>query len=367
MRAIVLVGGEGTRLRPLTHRTPKQLVPVLNRPLLEHLLLHLRSHGVTRVTLAMTRPSEPIRSAIADGDALGLAVDYAYEETPLGSGGAIANAVSSWDRRPGGPFLIVNGDIITDLDVTAMLAAHRERRAELTISLHEVDDPSAFGVVALDRAPGDEVPSARISRFVEKPPIEDAPSRLVNAGTWIFEPSLLDKLDATSFHRVEDGLFPDLADSARAIDGFTSPAYWMDVGSPEAYLRVNLELAAGAIPSLRPAGPDEGVLLGNGVAIAGDASLVARAVAGDGCTIDAGACVQESVLWDGVHVGAGAEVRGSVLASGVEVGPGAVVEGAVVAHEAVIAAGARVGPGTLLEPGARIEKATPNAEPARSH
>lgn len=363
MRAIVLVGGEGTRLRPLTWRTPKQLVPVLGRPLLEHLLLHLRAHGVTAVTLALmrTRLSEVVHAAFADGGALGLALDYAYEETPLGSGGAIAAIAGGWDE----PFLVCNGDIITDLDITAFAAAHRARGAAISIALHEVDDPSGFGVVALD-------PDGRITRFVEKPPRAEAPSRLVNAGTWLFEPSAIASLDPTRFQRVEDELFPTMAAAGGPIFGYVGSAYWRDIGNADAYLRVNLELLAGALPARLPADwPPERVLVGAGAHVAPGARVSAPALLGAGARVDAaasvegpavigagshlttGALVRGSVLWARVRVGPGARVIDCVVADDVEIGAGAELVGAVVAHGARIADGARVAPGSRIEPDAQ--------------
>ncbi len=361
MRAIVLVGGAGTRLQPLTHRSPKQLAPVLNRPLLEHLLLHLRANGVRSITLAVTRTpgSEAIRAAFDDGGALDLEIEYAYEEAPLGSGGAIAAAAAGWTE----PFLVCNGDIITDLDIAAMVEDHRARGAELSISLHEVEDPSPFGVVALDA-------DGKISRFVEKPSRESAPSRMINAGTWLFEPSLLAELDRTRFNRVEDGLFPALAASGRAIFGFHRRCYWSDVGSPEAYLRVNLDLLRGAIAGRLPAGwPDGGVmsagasveegvatsgpvLIGAGAALRRGARVQGPAVIGARCTIDGDANISGSVLWDDVTVHAGAMVTDSILATGVTVGAEAVLSGAVVAHGATIGRGERLPAGARVEPDA---------------
>ncbi len=341
MRAIVLVGGEGTRLRPLTWRTPKQLVPVLNRPLLDHLLAHLRDHGVDRVTLAMTRRSDLIQRAYEDGARLGIALDYAYEETPLGSGGAIASIAGDW----GEPFFVCNGDIITDLDLSAMWRSHQERGAVLSISLFEVEDPSAFGVA--DLAEG-----FRIKRFIEKPKREDAPSRLVNSGTWIFEPSLLAQMDPTTFNRVEERLFPDLCNAGRPVFGFDhSGGYWGDVGNPAALLRVNLDLVQGAIPAWLAGVPvSHGVLVHPTATIEDGARIQSPAVIGAGTVVESGARVSGSVLWDGVRVGAEAVVRGSTIASGARVGARATVEDGVIAHEAIVPAGAAlrgasVGPG----------------------
>lgn len=339
VRAIVLVGGEGTRLRPLSRRTPKALVPVLNRPLLEHLLLHLRSHGVRAATLALaSRISAAIRDTFGDGSTLGMALTYAYEPQPLGSGGAIASIAHDWDE----PFLVCNGDIITDLDLTAMISAHYARHAALTISLHEVDDPSPYGVVAL-------ADDDRITRFVEKPPRADAPSRWINAGTWLFEPALTRDLDATTFSRVEDGLFPALAAAAepgRGIYGFRWGGYWMDVGTPEHYRQVNLDLASQTGTNT--------VVCDVHTALDPRATVRGPAVIGTHCTVAGDATIERSVLWDGVAVAAGAVVRDSVLASGVTVDAGARVDGAIIAHDVTIGARARIARGAHIEPGTHI-------------
>lgn len=345
MRAIVLVGGQGTRLRPLTWRTPKALVPVLNRPLLEHLLLHLKRHTITRITLAMTQRNTEIRDAFGDGSSLGLELDYAYEDTPLGSGGAIASVAQGWDE----PFLVANGDIITDLDLSAMLSFHRDRGAELTMHLHEVEDPSPFGVAVTAE-------DGRITRFVEKPPAATAPSRLINAGNWLFEPSIVEELNPTEFNRVEDGLFPTMCEADRPIYGFSLPSYWRDIGNAESLRLVNLELADGAIDGRVPEG-SQGLCLGEGVTVAATAALLRPAVVGRGSTIGSGAVVERSVLWDDVQVDDEATVSDSVLASGVSVGAGAVIERSVVGHGARIASGARI-VDDQIEPDSSIEAGT---------
>ena len=356
MKAIVLVGGRGTRLRPLTPRTPKQLVPMLNRPLLELLLRQLHGHGVREVTLAMTEPSAAIEAAFGDGAQLGLRLERVYEGEPLGSGGAIATCAAGWSE----PFLVCNGDIVSDLDLGALIDAHRTRSAELSIALHEVEDPSRFGVVALD---GD-----RIAEFVEKPQPGAAPSNSINAGVWLFEQSAARELDAARFNRVEDELFPRMAGAGRAIVGFRHHGYWADVGNPVAYLRTNLDLLHGAVPELLPDGwPASGqalhaaevstaaavhgpALLGPDSVVGEGATLQEGVVAGAGCSIGAAAHVASSVLWDGAAVGAGARVVRSVLASGARVGAGAVIEGAVLGQGAEVAAGERPPSGTALEP-----------------
>jgi NDP-sugar pyrophosphorylase family protein len=346
VRGIVLVGGQGTRLRPLTWRSPKALVPVLNRPLLEHLLLHLKRHGITRITLAMTQSNPEIRHIFGHGAELGIELHYEYEHTPLGSGGAIASIAQHWDE----PFLVANGDIITDLDLTAMYDFHRRNGAELTMHLHEVEDPSQFGVAVTDE-------TGRITRFVEKPPAETAPSRLINAGNWLFEPAVVNELDPTTFNRVEDGLFPAMCEAERPIFGFSQPSYWRDIGNPEALRLVNLELVAGAIPGRLTDNERQGVLVGDEARIADDATVQSPAVIGARCNVASDAYLERSVLWDDVTLEAGAQVRDSVIASGTTIGAGARVDHAVVAHAARIAPGAVVRE-EAVEPDAVIEAAS---------
>ena len=286
MRAIVLIGGKGTRLRPLTWRTPKQLVPILNRPLLAYLLDSLRSHGFDRVTFAMTGPDEDIEAAFTgDASPPGLAIERVLEGEPLGSGGAIANASSGWDE----PFLVCNGDIVSDIDLGAFAGEHRERDAELSIALSEAEDPSRFGVVVLGE--GD-----RVTRFVEKPPREEAPSRLINAGLWLFEPAVGRMLDADRFNRVEDELFPSLAAAGRGIFGHRHEGYWADIGNPEAYLQTNLDLLAGAAPALLPADwPADGLAIGAAELAAG-ARVEGPALLGAGTRVGADARIEGGVV-----------------------------------------------------------------------
>ncbi len=345
VKAIVLVGGEGTRLRPLTLRTPKQLVPVLGRPLLLHLLEHLRDHGFDRITLAMTRTTGSAAVyAHFEGDApAGIELSFVFEDSPLGSGGAIANAAAGW-AADSEPFLVCNGDLVTNLDLSSLFAFHRERESAVTIALHAVEDPTAFGVVAIED-------DGRIARFVEKPPRDEAPSNLVNAGFWVFDPAVVAELDATRFNRVEDVLFPALAQQRRGLYGMTPPGYWRDVGYPDAYREANLALLGNEEDEEAAAST---LLVGPGTVLA-DTAIAARSVLGAGCTIESGATISESVLWDGVRVGRGATVHRSVIASGANIEGGAQLEGAVVGHGATVPAGLRLVPGARVEPGDRAD------------
>lgn len=338
MDAIVLAGGEGTRLRPLTEQLPKSLVPILGTPLLGLLLAHLQAHGVTRVALALTRGTSSAAVARAfEGDptlggtlAPGLDLRFAFEETPLGSGGAIANAAAVLGATSD-PVLVCNGDLVSDIDFTAMLAAHLARSAELTIALSEVDEPSRYGVAALDGA-------GRITAFVEKPAAGEEPSNLANAGFWLFSAARIATLDSLAFNRVEDVLFPELVAANRPVFGFRHGGYWRDIGTPEAYrgaVMDALDRTAGPVPWLGPNAAVE------------DGGTVRRSAIGAGSWIEAGAEVVDSVLWEGVRVRAGARVLRSVLGAGVEVPADAVVEDACL-----------VPPSTAFAPAAAVARAS---------
>ena len=329
----MLVGGEGTRLRPLTLSRHKSLVPVLGRPLLHHVLAHLAGHGFDDIVLAVSHRRDEVATSIGDGAALRVRVAYADEPEPLGSAGALRNAATLLER---GTFLVVNGDILSGLDLTAMLAHHRQQKALVTIGLTPVDDPGSYGVVELDT-------DDRILRFVEKPPPGTAPSNWANAGFWLFEPTALDRIPAGR-SMVETGLFPEMAEAGERLIGYRSDADWIDVGTPERYLRANLDALHG------------GSMSGEGARVHADARIVAACL-GDGCEVGEGAEVVNSVLWEQVRVGNGARVRASVLADGVSIGDEAELEGAVLGRGAAIAPRARPPAGLRLNPGERYPAA----------
>jgi mannose-1-phosphate guanylyltransferase len=326
VRAVVLVGGLGTRLRPLTHHRPKQMLPIVNRPMIEHVVGHLVDHGVDDVVLSLGYQPHAFREAYPDGDCAGATLHYAVEPEPLDTAGAIRFAAldAGIDER----FLVLNGDVLTDLDVTALVAFHESRGAEATIALHRVDDPSRYGVVPTDAR-------GRVLAFVEKPPCDEAPTDLINAGTYVLEPTVLAHIPGGRATSVERETFPALvADgSLYALD---DACYWIDTGTPEEYIQAQLDLLDG----VRGA-PVDGV------------HPEAR-VAGD-------ACVQRSVVGPGVTVAAGARVEGAVLLPGVQVGAGAVVDGSVVGERAIVGEGAQVvrhslvGDRQVVPPAARLD------------
>ncbi|WCO68615.1 NDP-sugar synthase [Iamia majanohamensis] len=324
MRAVVLVGGFGTRLRPLTLTRPKQMLPVVDRPMLEHVLGHLAGHGIDDVVLSMGYRPDAFSDAYPDGTCAGVAVHYAVEPEPLDTAGAIRFAArdAGLDER----FVVVNGDVLTDLDVSALVAFHEEKGAEGTIALHKVEDPSAFGVVPTD---GD----GRVEAFVEKPPRDEAPTDLINAGTYVLEPSVLDRIEPGRRVSIEREVFPAMVADG-TLYATSGDTYWIDTGTPALYLRAQLDLLDG----LRGE-PHEGVAPDAEVHPSAD---VSRSVVGPGAVVGDGAVVCESAVLAGARIEPGARVERSVVAFDAVVGEAAELDGAVVGDGEVIAPGERL-------------------------
>jgi len=346
VKAVVLVGGEGTRLRPLTLSLPKQMLPIVEQPMIERVLGTLAAHGVDAAVLSLGYLPDAFMKAYPSGEVAGVRISYAVEPTPLDTAGAVRFAA----RHAGvdETFVVVNGDVLTDMDLDALVAFHRARAAEGTISLHPVDDPSRYGVVPTDE-------QGRVTAFVEKPPPGEEPTRLINAGTYVFEPSVLDRIADDRRVSIERETFPAMVADG-TLFALADPAYWLDTGTPEAYLAAHWDLLEGRRADVAPVtgatkiGPHCWVLgipriagdvlppalVADGAVVERGAS-VERAVVGRSCFVAAGAHIEGSVLMEGAIVSAGASVMGSLVGPGARVG-----EGSVVRPVSVIAAGAMV-------------------------
>jgi len=312
MRAVILVGGEGTRLRPLTLVTPKQMLPVAGRPMIERVIEHLALHGIDDVVLALGYRPDVFLAAYPDGHCRGVSLHYAVEDAPLDTAGAVAFAA----REAGidETFVVVNGDVLTGLDLGALIDFHHKRGGKGTIALTPVPDPSSYGVVLPDE-------DGRVLAFIEKPPVGEAPTNLINAGTYVLEPSVLDLVASGRRVSIEREVFPTLV-AAQDLYAMASPADWIDAGVPSTYLAANLAMATGRV--------------GQGSAIHPDA-VVTGSVVGDGVVIGAGAVIDGSLLLDGVNVGAGAIIRGSIIGPGAIIGTRAeVADLCVVGHAASV-------------------------------
>lgn len=344
LSAVILVGGGGTRLRPLTYAIPKPLIPVLNRPLIVHMLDNLRRHDVQRIVFAASASDKRLEAALGDGSRYGVNLEYCYETEPLGSGLAVKEAA----RRFDGPFFVCNGDVLSDLDLTEMAARHVEAGAMMSIFLAAVSDPSSYGIADLDN-------TGRINRFLEKPGPGQTNSRWANAGTWLFEPDVIQQIpDEKMDGSIERLVMPSLIAQGDLVLGYASDTYWMDVGTPERYLQIHNDLLNGAIPGWvgatiaaeaeigdgcqiwADAKIGERVILGANCRLAGLVSIVGPSVIGNDCTVSEGAMVDASIVWAGVTIGAAAVIRNSIVGEGCVIGDGCVVEGSVLANGAKV-------------------------------
>jgi mannose-1-phosphate guanylyltransferase len=316
MKAVILVGGEGTRLRPLTLSRPKPMQPVANRPFLEHVLTSLRRYDVTEIVLSMCYLPGVIQEYFGDGSAFGVRLAYVIEREALGTAGAVKYVQEQGYLDEREPFFVLNGDILTDLDLQAMLAFHRVHRAVGTIALTPVEDVRAYGLVETDT-------SRRVRRFIEKPKtLEGITTNLINAGTYILDPSVLHLAPSGQFYQFEQGLFPTLLAEGKALFGYPDTSYWLDIGTPEKYKIANIDMLRGLVHGqINGEQRDERIWVGAGCEIDPTAELIGPVVLGNGCIIGPGArLIGPVVLGDGCQVGPEVQMERAVLWEQVAVG-----------------------------------------------
>ncbi len=319
MQAIVLVGGEGTRLRPLTESVPKPALTLVDRPFLAYMIEWLAGHGVTEVVLACGFLPDVLGEALAgEEERAGVAIRYVVEPERRGTAGAIRFAADELGDRLDDRFLALNGDVLTDLDLSGLLGAHRERGARATLGLHPVEDSSAYGLVRT----GD---GGEVLEFLEKTG-ERAPGE-INAGMYVLERSVLELIPPGEEVSIERDVFPRLVGDG--LHGLCLDGYWMDIGTPERYLQASWDILERRVETrVEPTAP--GILVAPGAAVSTGARVRPRAVIGPACQVGEGAEVRDSVLLEGCVLGEGARVSGSILSAGVEVPAGARLDGAVV-------------------------------------
>ncbi|WP_258572891.1 nucleotidyltransferase family protein [Actinomadura parmotrematis] len=334
----MLVGGQGTRLRPLTISTPKPLLPTAGVAFLAHQLARAHAAGVTRIVFATSYRAEMFEAAFGE-KAFGVELDYVSEARPLGTGGAIRNAARALRSEPDDPILILNGDILSGHDVRAQVALHTGADADVTLHLTTVEDPSRYGVVTTD---GD----GRVTAFLEK--TNRPPTKQINAGCYVFRRSAIDGIADGEVVSVERETFPGLISSGRLVMGYVESGYWLDVGTPQAFVRGSRDLVRGEIASAAmPGEPGERLVL-DGAVVSPRAVVRGGTTVGRGAEIEGGATVIGSILQDGAFVAEGATVRDSVIGRGARVGAGALLDGAILGD------GASVGPGNELCGGLRL-------------
>jgi mannose-1-phosphate guanylyltransferase len=321
MQAIVLVGGEGTRLRPLTATIPKPALKLVDRPFLAYMVEWLAAHGVTEVVLACGFLPAVLRAALGEEERAGVKLRYVAEPQRRGTAGAIRFAAEALGDDLDDRFLALNGDVLADLDLSALVQAHRDRGARATLALHPVEDASAYGLVRSDG-------EGRVQAFLEKTGVREPGE--INAGAYVLERSVLDLIPPEREVSIEREVFPRLVGDGlwgRRLDG-----YWMDIGTPGRYLQASWDILEGRVRTrARPSAP--GLFLGPGVEIAAGATVGPRAVLAAGCTVAGGAEIRDSVLLESCTVGEGARVSGSILAPGATVEAGARLVDAVVGED----------------------------------
>ncbi|AOT59206.1 MULTISPECIES: mannose-1-phosphate guanylyltransferase [Streptomyces] len=340
--AILLVGGKGTRLRPMTVNTPKPMVPAAGVPFLTHQLARARAAGVEHIVLATSYLAEVFEPYFGDGSSLGLHLEYVTEVEPLGTGGAIRNVASRLTSGPDEPVLIFNGDILTGLDIRALVETHETSGADVSLHLTRVEDPRAFGLVPTD-------PTGRVTAFLEKPQTpEEIVTDQINAGAYVFRRSVIDTIPTGRPVSVERETFPGLLADGAHLQGMVDSTYWLDLGTPQAFVRGSADLVLGRAPSPAVPGRCGDRLVVAGASVAPDAKLTGGTVVGAGATVGAGARIDGSAVMAGAVVEPGAVVTDSLVGEGARIGARTVL------HGAVIGDGAHVGADNELRDGVRV-------------
>ncbi|MCR4394096.1 MAG: NDP-sugar synthase [Dehalococcoidales bacterium] len=353
MQALILVGGEATRLRPLTCNMPKSMVPVLNTPFLEHVLKYLAGHDIRDIILAQRYLPEVMEKYFQDGSRFGVKLTHSMEKIPLNTAGAVKNA----EQFIKGRLVVLNGDIFTDLDISRMLQFHLEKKALVTIALTPVEDPSAYGLV-------ETTPQGRITRFLEKPKKEEITTNMINAGVYILESEVLAKIPPQTNYSFERQLFPSLLAEGAPVYGFACTGYWIDIGTPDKYCQLHKDLLEG---KLQHYSQDNGYPE-TGYQIHPEARIEGKVVIGDNCVIKRGAVIkgptvigphslveeetviQESVIWHNVTAGPRATINGCLIANDCYLQAGCVLEKSVLGDHITITCNTRLGPGSRIWP-----------------
>jgi mannose-1-phosphate guanylyltransferase len=359
MQAIILVGGEATRLRPLTCNTPKSMVPVLNIPFLEHVIRYLSGHGIKDIILAQGHLPKPMGDYFQDGSRFGVKLTYSLETKPLGTGGAVKNA----ENLLKDVFVVLNGDIFTDLDLTAMLKFHRERESKVTISLTPVEDPTAFGLI-------ESYSDGRITRFIEKPSWDQVTTNMINAGAYIMDREMLKRIPAQTSYSFERQLFPQLLEQNDPMYAFSASSYWIDIGTPTKYLQLHRDLLRGEV---RGYSLIQGkiVKIGQGCSIHPETQLVGPAIIGDNCVIGRGAkiigpviigpgntlmedvVIEESLTWQNNRFGAKTHLKQCIVANDNVLDANVSAEKTVIGDHVTINRNTRLGVESFIWPPAK--------------
>ena len=343
--AVILVGGKGTRLRPLTLSAPKPMLPTAGVPFLEHMLSRIRAIGIEHVVLGTSYKAETFTEYFGDGSDFGLDIEYLVETEPLGTGGGIRHVAPALRADT---VMVFNGDVLSGVDLADVLDTHTGNDADVTLHLVKVPDPRAFGSVPTDA-------QGRVQAFLEK--TDNPPTDQINAGCYVFTREVLEAIPAGRVVSVERETFPGLLDSGARVFGHVDTSYWLDLGTPAAFVRGSADLVTGIAPTAALPGPTGAALVLDGAALAPDARVVGGATIGRGVSVGAGAVVDAAVVFDNAVIGAGAQVARSVIGAGARIGANAVVADAVIGDGAVIGDRCELLDGVRVWPGVRLPEA----------
>jgi NDP-sugar pyrophosphorylase family protein len=352
VKAVIIAGGLGTRLRPLTQNTPKPIVPVANRPFVVHQIEHLVKHGVDEVILNLHYLSHEIKKILNDGREWGIKIRYSIEEHPLGTAGAVKNAEKYFDE---GPIVIFNGDVLTDINITKVVNFHREKGARVTLTLTEVEDPTSFGLILTDK-------QGRVTKFIEKPSWEMVTARTINAGIYVVDPKIFKNVPRGKPCMFERDLYPSLLEAGVPIFGYLSRAYWIDIGNPDKYKEVHQAILRGEVavkiygtrirgrhwigkdthpdPSVKFVGPS---IIGEKVKLGKETEIKDYVVVGDQVTIGEHSSLERAIIWKGTKIGKRASLTDCILGYDCLIEDEVVIDrGVVLADGSVVKKGTRL-------------------------
>lgn len=361
MKAVVLIGGKGTRLRPLTYTTTKAMLPIVNIPFVDRLIKRLEFHGVTEIIFAINYLAEEMKSYLEEqGDRYKARIVCSIEPKPVGSAGAVKFNERYLDET----FLLLNGDILTDLDYADLVRFHREKKALVTVNIAEISDPTRFGVIDMDS-------EDRVICWQEKPSLEEARSNWVNVGVWAVEPEILSEIPAGQFVSLEREVFQDLVKARAPFYGYKSYGYWADIGTPESYLNLHRDILSGKIVEPIPGQEIQDnikvaskcevstlarllkpVVIGEASRIGDNVTIIGPTVIGGNCNIEHSNSIKDTVIWDKTVVGSGTSLNSSIVGRNVQIASNVSIFDSVIGDDCIIdipmLRSAKLGPGTVL-------------------
>jgi len=355
LKAVIIAGGLGTRLRPLTYNTPKPVVPVANRPFVVHQIEHLRRHGVDEIILNLHYLSDSIKKLLGDGREWGVKIHYSIEDSPLGTAGAVKNAEEFFDQ---GPMLVFNGDILTDINISQVVDFHKKKNARATLTLTRVEDPTAYGLILTDA-------DGRVSRFIEKPSWEQISAYsgkysvdTVNAGIYVIDPKIFADVPAKTEYSFERQLFPSLLDRGEPMYGYVSDRFWIDIGNPPQYRQAHEAILRNEVAiKIFGTRTDGKIWIGENCTVDWSAKLLGPSIIGREAKIGAEAKILDySVLGDRVEVGRESSIEKTIVWEGTRIGKHVHLHGCIIGFNCVIEDNVMIGEGAVIADGSIIKQ-----------